>query len=107
MTELKPFPVLVVQLATEVCERYAGYGLTLGDLLSHRKAAPIPDARKELMLSLRARKWSYRRIGLALGFGRAAVVYYCQKKPRNAAPRSVMIEVHEIPIPDLSGEWAI
>jgi hypothetical protein len=74
-------------------------------ILARDKNRPAVAARTHVMMKLRARGWSYSRIGRVFLLNGSTVTHHifkAQGRPlRHGRPEQ------PYPVPDLSGEWAI
>jgi chromosomal replication initiation ATPase DnaA len=77
--------------------------VTLGQVLGSSKSTPIMRARRQAAQSLRAMGFSFSQIGRYLGKHHTTIQYACAM-PAETGPD---YDRTPIPVPDLSGEWAI
>lgn len=96
----KTVPPLILELARF---KARAWNVDIADLLSGSKIRAVSNARRQLILALRARGHSQTQIGRWLGLDHSSVHYYEHGRRSQKQP----VNPFEIPCPDLSGEWAI
>lgn len=101
MIRYEPRPQLVRDLARVEAQRV---GIPPGSVFARSNEPKVVDARAAVMRNLRGRGWSLTTIGHAFGLHHTTVDYHVRRKPLHDL---VPDNDFRIPIPDLSGEWAI
>ncbi len=80
------------------------HGVSIAELLGPSQRREHVAARRDLALGLRARGWSYQRIGHLLCRHHTTVIALLHGP---GATARVPLPLPQVPVPDYSGEWAI